>query len=267
MGRPDRSRMLATPDHGPSRMTAKAAAAVALERAEAEGRRAVAELGRGSSMDLMAPPRGPLEAASGHVQLLRRSSELRRADEMARCRQGHEELFASFDRQLLEVQKTRDLIATALCGRISSSVPASRDSLVGQEQLPLHDSHSGGSTASRVPGRLVEPPALALREQREAPCQRVPVSRQGRTSPANRSWRTIELRPLACPPEVIGSDCACCLCPLADGQGILEFPCPSRHVFHAECLHRWLRSAGARTTCPVCRSWPGGGRKTPNPMA
>jgi len=255
--------MFAAPDHGRPRMTAKAAAAVALERAEAKGRRAVAELGKGSSV--CAPPVGPLGASADRVRLLRRSSQLRRADEMLRCRQGHEELFASFDRQLLEVQKSRDLIAKAMCGRISSSVPASRDYSVGQEQLPLHEPHSGGSIASRAPDGLVEPSASAHQEQLESPYQR-PVSLQGRTLPGDRSWHTIELRPLACPTEVIGSDCACCLCPLADGQGVLEFPCRSHHVFHTECLHRWLRAAGTRMTCPMCRSWPRGGRKMHNPM-
>ena len=33
-------------------------------------------------------------------------------------------------------------------------------------------------------------------------------------------------------------------------EGILAFPCPGMHLFHAQCLSPWL---GRKTTCPTCR--------------
>merc|ERR1712125_112595 len=41
-------------------------------------------------------------------------------------------------------------------------------------------------------------------------------------------WQTVELKPFACDRGVI-RDCACCLCPIEEGDSVLAFPCPARH--------------------------------------
>jgi len=42
--------------------------------------------------------------------------------------------------------------------------------------------------------------------------------------------------------------CVVCLCEFEDDEDVVRLPC--RHVFHAECIHRWLRQDA---TCPQCR--------------
>ncbi|KAI4382293.1 hypothetical protein MLD38_008274 [Melastoma candidum] len=44
-------------------------------------------------------------------------------------------------------------------------------------------------------------------------------------------------------------DCAICLGELEEEERVKVMPC-CEHVFHAECIDRWLRSNGS---CPVCR--------------
>lgn len=38
---------------------------------------------------------------------------------------------------------------------------------------------------------------------------------------------------------------------------VVEYPCIARHLFHPQCLHKWLHSSGchgsATINCPVCR--------------
>mmetsp|Transcript_89044 Transcript_89044/g.191071 ORF Transcript_89044/g.191071 Transcript_89044/m.191071 type:complete len:359 (-) Transcript_89044:52-1128(-) len=80
-------------------------------------------------------------------------------------------------------------------------------------------------------------------------------------SSGSTAWCTVELRPAPCPPELVGTDCPCCLGVMREADLTLAFPCPARHSFHAGCLQRWLRAAGANTTCPMCRAWPRGRRR------
>ncbi|KAI0500033.1 hypothetical protein KFK09_018241 [Dendrobium nobile] len=43
--------------------------------------------------------------------------------------------------------------------------------------------------------------------------------------------------------------CCVCLSSLEEGEGTRKLPC--RHMFHRECVDRWL--ALCRRTCPLCR--------------
>lgn len=75
--------------------------------------------------------------------------------------------------------------------------------------------------------------------------------------PAQPRQRTVVLRPFSCPAESEGSDCACCLAPMCAGDALLTFPCGGEHVFHADCLLKWMEASVERSTCPLCRSWAG----------
>ncbi|GMY05897.1 e3 ubiquitin-protein ligase rha2a [Fagus crenata] len=53
-----------------------------------------------------------------------------------------------------------------------------------------------------------------------------------------------------CKPEVTEDiECAVCLCKIEEGEEIRELRC--EHLFHRDCLDRWLGSK--RATCPLCR--------------
>ncbi|XP_030518796.1 RING-H2 finger protein ATL40-like [Rhodamnia argentea] len=45
-------------------------------------------------------------------------------------------------------------------------------------------------------------------------------------------------------------ECVVCLSMLEDGETARELP-NCKHIFHAECIDKWLRS---QSTCPVCRT-------------
>jgi len=46
--------------------------------------------------------------------------------------------------------------------------------------------------------------------------------------------------------------CACAVCKddFKEGDKIIQFPCPSKHPYHRECIHPWLK---LHNSCPVCR--------------
>ncbi|CAE7544580.1 RHA2B [Symbiodinium sp. CCMP2456] len=56
-------------------------------------------------------------------------------------------------------------------------------------------------------------------------------------------------------PEASSADCAICLAALEPGCKVSSLPC--RHVFHVECIERWMLQA-ARVNralcCPLCRT-------------
>eukprot|EP00397_Hematodinium_sp_SG-2012_P010426 GEMP01010541.1.p1 GENE.GEMP01010541.1~~GEMP01010541.1.p1 ORF type:complete len:309 (+),score=13.37 GEMP01010541.1:92-928(+) len=45
--------------------------------------------------------------------------------------------------------------------------------------------------------------------------------------------------------------CSICLMDFEDGQEVMEMPCDKSHLFHADCVARWLRTS---QNCPLCRS-------------
>ncbi|KAL3514036.1 hypothetical protein ACH5RR_026753 [Cinchona calisaya] len=49
--------------------------------------------------------------------------------------------------------------------------------------------------------------------------------------------------------EVITMECSICLCEFKEGDEARELLC--KHVFHKNCLEKWLR--GSHGTCPLCR--------------
>jgi len=54
---------------------------------------------------------------------------------------------------------------------------------------------------------------------------------------------------LAGPPRLPDS-CAICLADFVDGEKLRALPCNGDHVFHPQCLARWL---SRNPTCPCCR--------------
>ncbi|CAE8714255.1 unnamed protein product, partial [Polarella glacialis] len=147
-------------------VTAKAAAAAALDRAEAAGRRAVSEIQRpgrrSASEGLLRPGQrdeqvwDPLGSSARVAKFLRASSELRGAGAGLRQRQSRavEEHLASLDRQLEQVEQTRALIG-AVCG---GAIPPVRTSCASAEdsrkRLALPPSCSSGA-GSGLPRRVV----------------------------------------------------------------------------------------------------------------
>ncbi|XP_057961443.1 RING-H2 finger protein ATL66-like [Malania oleifera] len=49
--------------------------------------------------------------------------------------------------------------------------------------------------------------------------------------------------------EELAAECAVCLCSIEEGEEIKELRC--EHMFHSECLDRWMGYRNA--TCPLCR--------------
>jgi len=47
-------------------------------------------------------------------------------------------------------------------------------------------------------------------------------------------------------------DCTCAVCKddFKEGDEIIQFPCPSKHPYHRQCIHPWLK---LHNNCPVCR--------------
>ncbi|KAK1308168.1 E3 ubiquitin-protein ligase RING1-like [Acorus calamus] len=50
--------------------------------------------------------------------------------------------------------------------------------------------------------------------------------------------------------EAVEEDCACAVCLEGFGKGESVSRLPCRHVYHSECILKWLRCKGS---CPVCR--------------
>eukprot|EP00747_Dinoflagellata_sp_TGD_P167126 gnl/TRDRNA2_/TRDRNA2_191042_c0_seq1.p1 gnl/TRDRNA2_/TRDRNA2_191042_c0~~gnl/TRDRNA2_/TRDRNA2_191042_c0_seq1.p1 ORF type:complete len:297 (-),score=36.40 gnl/TRDRNA2_/TRDRNA2_191042_c0_seq1:110-1000(-) len=274
----------------------KAFAAAALDRAEAAARRATepVHLGRRSSSlpvrngaiavssgsAATLPPWDPLGPKDRVARMVRGSSELRDLDGVLRQRRSHEEHLESLDRMIMDTEQTRALIAS-ICGgqrALNATKPEPlapplqharapvRHGGMPQDAVPSASSSTGSPNASAV-GKLAPLSLMpALQSPSAASTETLSTSTPTairsapagvRASTAKRpAARVIELRPTPCQAETAGVDCACCLCPLVVGESMLTFPCPARHAFHASCLQSWLKAAGSRTTCPMCRGWP-----------
>ena len=50
--------------------------------------------------------------------------------------------------------------------------------------------------------------------------------------------------------ESVGVACPICLSPFAVGDGVVQWPCESKHRFHTACVRTWCSRAN---TCPICR--------------
>lgn len=57
--------------------------------------------------------------------------------------------------------------------------------------------------------------------------------------------------PVRTVPESRPGDCAVCLCHFEPQDAVVEFPCPSRHLFHGRCVLEWLAKTQG---CPVCNT-------------
>lgn len=268
------------------RQAAKAAAAAALRRADAAASRALAEAGyryaqgdrekiRSGGESLAGASCADKRSASlpwdsqsrrGRVAVfLRASSELSVVSGELGKLQGHEEHLARLDRQLVEVEKTRALIAS-VCDEGRTDFPSKATqagvSTGGRGKrtpspLPLRD--FGRQCAPLVRGGAgpKSPPLPMLPHRTSSSSSSAAVAgRKHVSKSASMPWGIVELRPQACPLAAVDDDCSCCLCPLGEGSLVLAFPCAANHLFHAACLQRWLKSAGAHTTCPMCRGWP-----------
>jgi len=50
--------------------------------------------------------------------------------------------------------------------------------------------------------------------------------------------------------EMGESACAVCKDDFKNGDQLIQFPCPNKHLYHPECIHPWLK---LHNSCPVCR--------------
>ena len=211
--------------------------AAVLKRAEDAGRAAFhASLAPGESRGVWKDP--PDVGSSEQLRkYLATSDELRGVDSTLNRRQAYEEYMSSLDWQLAEVEKTRQMIAACQ----PRNPPATVREPTPQLALPAPAeiaSSSSSPTLAEAGARCMEP----------------------RTKPAPA---VVELRPMPCPSQSVGDDCPCCLSVLQSSDVIMCFPCPAEHVFHSHCLTKWLRSAGTRSRCPMCRAWPKPKRVSP----
>jgi len=135
--------------------------------------------------------------------------------------------------------------------------------------MARHRSGAGPRTNARRPRVGSEPPPLALdvnviadllvpvpglsnHEVDISTFTQVVYMRQGYTKPAapvsKRPARGFESL-LSAPPRLPDS-CAICLADFAYGERLRALPCDGEHVFHEDCLKRWLKT---NPTCPCCR--------------
>lgn len=150
----------------------------------------------------------------------------------------YEEYMLSLDRQLAEVEKTRKVIAAACPPRNPHNLrPRSFPEPGGVHCEAVRMTNTSSSPT------LAETGARSL--------QHISAPRPKAKVPA-----VVELRAFPCPNGSVGEECPCCLCQLQLNDLVMCFPCPAEHAFHSHCLTKWLRSAGNRSTCPVCRAWP-----------
>lgn len=205
-----------------------------------------------------------------HIQLHREMDDV---NEWLQDARAHADLFDELDSQLAEVAKTRSLIAACCtrrshedpCSSISSPAMNSSQMVKQSKQNTKRVSNRSITSGTSVPGCLnASEDTKATSSSQPFPESEVQGSQSGvdpSSSTCNQA-RVIELRSFPCGPGYLGTDCACCLAPLAVHESVLAFPCVAKHVFHARCLLQWFQKAGERTTCPLCRSWPRGGYKS-----
>mmetsp|Transcript_58325 Transcript_58325/g.103638 ORF Transcript_58325/g.103638 Transcript_58325/m.103638 type:complete len:262 (-) Transcript_58325:296-1081(-) len=254
----------------------KDAASAALDRAEAAGRRAAQawtkSRGRpGGLQDQLWDPRGSSERLGKYLVA---AHELRGtgASLTKRRSAAHDDYIASMDRQLAEVEHTRAMIAAACGGdlpwRTGSDSASGSGAGTSKSKLAPSATHATGKrAAAKVQARRATSvaAAAALSSQRTTPVSPNEVlpdrGSDGSVAPAWRRLQrpvVVQLCPVPCPAELLGQECPCCLVQMKSDDQVLAFPCPTGHSFHAACLEGWLKAAGSKTTCPLCRSWPQG---------
>lgn len=281
-------------------MSNKEAAAAALKRAEAAACRAVAKTrdtplrraastavggscresqserplpvarqsGSASSTSL---PWDPLDPKDRVAKFLHASSSLRNADHHLADLRSYEEMFQSFDRQLASVERTRSMIDAVLGGhRDRSQDPCHALAIEPASEVKQRArDRPRQSAAANLPAAR---PQVQNRDANRAISAKATMSVNPSGSPdtapaavpvsAPFVSQVVELRPFRCPAESVGDDCACCLSSIREDDLVLAFPCPARHVFHSGCLLKWLKAAGTKSTCPMCRSWPAQGDRS-----
>ncbi|CAK0882485.1 unnamed protein product [Prorocentrum cordatum] len=209
---------------GPRSMAAEAA----LARAERAARQAVRRADARGEDFQEAEPTGSVHA----VRLLRATSQLRAHTGLHDLREAQERHLDSLDRQMREVELTRELVAKALESSEPSLPPGRARRAPRAAGRPARLPSAGGAAPElsaeeqpkRAPARAESTPAL-------------PAGTAG--TPAGRArgqCRLVELRPAPCPPGAEGQDCPCCLSAMEAGQPVLAFPCAAPHHFHARCL-------------------------------
>ncbi|CAK0882492.1 unnamed protein product [Prorocentrum cordatum] len=219
---------------GPRSMAAEAA----LARAERAARQAVRRADARGEDFQEAEPTGSVHA----VRLLRATSQLRAHTGLHDLREAQERHLDSLDRQMREVELTRELVAKALESSEPSLPPGRARRAPRAAGRPARLPSAGGAAPElsaeeqpkRAPARAESTPAL-------------PAGTAG--TPAGRArgqCRLVELRPAPCPPGAEGQDCPCCLSAMEAGQPVLAFPCAAPHHFHARCSPSRCRSARAR---------------------
>merc|ERR1719201_129780 len=70
----------------------------------------------------------------------------------------------------------------------------------------------------------------------------------GKTRQKQRPARGLDS--LISQPSRLPESCAICLADFTFGERLRALPCDGAHVFHGQCLKRWLK---ANPTCPCCR--------------
>lgn len=179
----------------------------------------------------------PLRPSEHLRKYLVASDQLRRVDAVSQQadRRAYDDYMSSLDRQLAEVQQTRAVLAQAW--------PRPK----GPKARPLGSERS--SSLSNLNG------ANAQQIQPETPVEARLDAVKPKPKPKPKPV-VVELQPVPCMPRCVGEECPCCLGRLERTDVVMCFPCPAQHVFHSQCLIKWLRSAGSRSTCPMCRAWP-----------
>lgn len=51
------------------------------------------------------------------------------------------------------------------------------------------------------------------------------------------------------------NECVICLSDFVDGDDVIQLKCSKNHIFHYECLTKWIQSDSNRHgQCPICRA-------------
>lgn len=279
------------------RAGARAAAAAALARAERAARKVAlavdasrAGAGRGGSCTAAAkllladdPQRDGRDRVAS---FLRASRELQSAGGMLVERSSHLQHLATVDRRIARTEELRGAIAAALrehgggpadeggarCQAFGGAAaeggarPEAADIALGVlPPVPEEVLAAGGELVAATELEVASMEGRYLRDFVDEALFCPPEQAGGLPIEASSASvpprvvkpRVLELRSVPCPEALLGVDCAFCLVAFSATDLVLAFPCPAGHTFHSGCLQRWLRVAGSKATCPMCRSQPG----------
>ena len=81
------------------------------------------------------------------------------------------------------------------------------------------------------------------REELKKKMANVPLAKQAIEKTTKKQFKDYEL-------AEVGDKCIICYCEFEETDEIAELSCSAKHVFHTECIQKWLET---NLICPTCR--------------